>query len=71
MKKSVKFSPEVQEHAERMVAEARGQHDPIVGRVGGVITTWDGGDAQGGGTVVACGDPALHARLVGRLRAAA
>src|SRR5678815_2651433 len=27
MKKSVKFSPEVQERAVRMVSEARGQHD--------------------------------------------
>ncbi|WP_338764178.1 histidinol-phosphatase [Massilia sp. METH4] len=44
---------------------------PIIEGAGGVITSWDGGDAQHGGTVVACGDPVLHARLVERLRHAA
>ena len=41
MKKSVKFSPEVQERAVRMVVEARGQHDSqwaaiesIAGKIG-------------------------------------
>ena len=33
---------------------------PIIERAGGVITTWDGGDAQYGGHVVAAGDPKLH-----------
>lgn len=33
---------------------------PIIERAGGVITTWDGGDAQHGGHVVAAGDPKLH-----------
>lgn len=31
---------------------------------GGVIAAWDGSTAQNGGTVVACGDPAMHAQLV-------
>jgi myo-inositol-1(or 4)-monophosphatase len=35
------------------------------------VSTWDGKDAQHGGTIVACGDPRLHARLVARLRHAA
>ncbi|MNE64358.1 Histidinol-phosphatase [compost metagenome] len=41
---------------------------PIIEGAGGVITSWDGSTAQNGGTVVACGDPALHAQLVELLR---
>lgn len=37
---------------------------PVVEGAGGVITTWDGGDAQHGGSVLACGDPALHRALL-------
>lgn len=33
---------------------------PIIERAGGVVTTWDGGRAEGGGKIVACGDPRLH-----------
>jgi histidinol phosphatase-like enzyme (inositol monophosphatase family) len=40
---------------------------PIIEGAGGVMTAWDGGDAQQGGAVVACGDPVLHAQLVARL----
>jgi myo-inositol-1(or 4)-monophosphatase len=40
---------------------------PIIEGAGGIITTWDGGDVQHGGTVVACGDARLHAQLVGAL----
>jgi histidinol phosphatase-like enzyme (inositol monophosphatase family) len=32
----------------------------IVERAGGVITTWTGGPAAGGGDIVATGDPRLH-----------
>ena len=41
---------------------------PIVEGAGGVVTAWDGADASQGGRVVACGDPALHAAVVDRLR---
>ncbi len=41
---------------------------PIIEAAGGVVTTWDGGDAAGGGRVLAVGDPALHE---GALRALA
>jgi myo-inositol-1(or 4)-monophosphatase len=34
---------------------------PIIEGAGGVVTSWDGGDAAGGGSVVAAGDRALHA----------
>ena len=34
---------------------------PIVEGAGGVITTWDGGDPQDGGRVLAAGSPELHA----------
>ncbi len=33
---------------------------PIVKGAGGVVTTWAGEDAAGGGAVVAAGDPRLH-----------
>ena len=41
---------------------------PIVESAGGVITAWDGGDPQHGGTVLACGDPALHGQILDRLQ---
>lgn len=44
---------------------------PIIEGAGGVITTWDGLPAQHGGSVVACGDPRLHAQLIELLRHAA
>lgn len=44
---------------------------PIIEGAGGVITSWDGRDAQHGGTVLACGDPLLHEQLMGMLRHAA
>jgi myo-inositol-1(or 4)-monophosphatase len=33
---------------------------PIIEGAGGVVTTWDGGDAAKGGAIVAAGDKALH-----------
>ena len=33
---------------------------PIIEQAGGVITTWDGGRPEGGGRILACGDPRLH-----------
>lgn len=33
---------------------------PIIERAGGVVTTWDGGRADEGGRILACGDPRLH-----------
>ena len=44
---------------------------PIIEGAGGVMTAWDGGSAQQGGAVVACGDPALHAKVLEMLRHAA
>lgn len=37
---------------------------PIIEGAGGVMTNWDGGDAQHGGTVVACGDRRLHQQIL-------
>ncbi len=37
---------------------------PIIEQAGGVVTTWDGGDAQHGGNIVAAGDPRLHAEAL-------
>jgi histidinol phosphatase-like enzyme (inositol monophosphatase family) len=33
---------------------------PIVTGAGGVVTTWDGKPAQGGGRIIAAGDPRVH-----------
>ncbi len=33
---------------------------PIIEQAGGRVTTWDGGPAEGGGRILATGDPALH-----------
>jgi myo-inositol-1(or 4)-monophosphatase len=37
---------------------------PIIEGAGGVVTSWTGGDAQGGGRVLAAGDPRVHARAM-------
>lgn len=37
---------------------------PIIERAGGVVTTWDGGAAENGGRIIACGDPKLHASVL-------
>lgn len=42
---------------------------PIIENAGGVVTTWDGGDAQEGGRIVASGDKRLHAALLEALGA--
>jgi myo-inositol-1(or 4)-monophosphatase len=34
---------------------------PIVTGAGGIVTTWEGGPAQGGGRIVAAGDKRVHA----------
>lgn len=43
---------------------------PIIEGAGGVVSAWDGGPAQNGGAIVACGDSALHEQLVRHLRQA-
>ncbi|MEZ5818814.1 MAG: histidinol-phosphatase [Hyphomicrobiaceae bacterium] len=37
---------------------------PIIERAGGIVTTWDGGRAEDGGRILACGDPRLHEALL-------
>ena len=37
---------------------------PIIERAGGRITTWDGGRPEGGGRIIAAGDPRLHATVL-------
>ncbi len=41
---------------------------PIIEGAGGVVTDWTGGPCDQGGSVLASGDPALHADLLRRLR---
>ncbi len=43
---------------------------PIVVAAGGRITDWQGGPCDQGGSVLACGDPALHEAALGLLREA-
>jgi myo-inositol-1(or 4)-monophosphatase len=33
---------------------------PIIEGAGGIVTTWDGGPAGGGGRIVAAGDRRVH-----------
>jgi histidinol phosphatase-like enzyme (inositol monophosphatase family) len=42
---------------------------PIVEGAGGRMTRWDGGTAQHGGAVVACGDKRVHEQLLAELQA--
>ena len=37
---------------------------PIIEGAGGVVTSWDGGSPANGGAIVACGDRALHGRVL-------
>ena len=41
---------------------------PIIEGAGGLFTSWDGGDAQNGGRVIAAGDARLHAEALEILR---
>lgn len=40
---------------------------PIIEGAGGIVTSWDGGNAQHGGAVVACGDRQLHRHILALL----
>ncbi len=40
---------------------------PIVQGAGGIVTTWEGGDAAQGGAIIAAGDPRAHAQALGLL----
>ena len=33
---------------------------PIINGAGGIVTTWEGKPAQGGGRIIAAGDPRVH-----------
>src|SRR5690606_23201352 len=41
---------------------------PIIEGAGGLVTSWDGGDAQNGGRVIAAGDARVHAEALAMLR---
>jgi len=40
---------------------------PLIENAGGAISNWEGGPCDGGGDVLAAGDPALHAQLLRRI----
>ena len=42
---------------------------PIIERAGGIVTTWDGGNAKDGGNIIAAGDAKLHAEAMKILNA--
>jgi myo-inositol-1(or 4)-monophosphatase len=41
---------------------------PIVTGAGGIITTWDGGEAAKGGSIIAAGDKRIHAAAMAVLQ---
>jgi myo-inositol-1(or 4)-monophosphatase len=43
---------------------------PIIEGAGGIVTTWDGGDATAGGDIIAAASPALHAEALAIIRGA-
>jgi myo-inositol-1(or 4)-monophosphatase len=43
---------------------------PIIEGAGGVVTTWEGEPAEGGGRIVAAGDRRMHAETLKILRGA-
>lgn len=43
---------------------------PIIEGAGGIVTTWDGGEAAAGGAVIAAGDEKVHAAALEMLRSA-
>jgi myo-inositol-1(or 4)-monophosphatase len=42
---------------------------PVIQGAGGIVTTWDGGDAAGGGAILAAGDERVHAAALEMLSA--
>ena len=61
-------------HADLVVEAGLKSYDivaliPIVEGAGGVVTTWDGGDAAEGGRIVASANPALHQKALDCLNA--
>lgn len=60
-------------HVDVVIEESLQPYDvqaliPIVEGAGGRMSSWDGGDAQQGGAIVACGDPGLHEQILAQLR---
>lgn len=41
---------------------------PVIERAGGIITTWDGGRPENGGSIIAAGSPAVYEQAVAILR---
>ncbi|SFK40312.1 histidinol-phosphatase [Methylocapsa palsarum] len=60
-------------HADCVVESGLQMYDiaaliPIIEGAGGIVTTWDGGSATGGGDIVACGGAGLHGQVLDLLR---
>lgn len=56
-------------HADLVVEASMQSYDiqaliPIIEGAGGIVSTWDGGDAQQGGRIVAAGDARVHAQAL-------
>jgi myo-inositol-1(or 4)-monophosphatase len=41
---------------------------PVIEGAGGIVTSWEGGDPQHGGRMVAAGDARVHAEVLAVLR---
>lgn len=60
-------------HVDLVIETALNAYDiaaliPIIEGAGGIVTTWEGAGAEGGGRIVAAGDRAVHAAALGILR---
>ena len=60
-------------HVDLVIETGLKPHDimaliPIVAGAGGVVTSWDGGSATGGGRVIAAGDKRVHEAAMGLLK---
>ena len=61
-------------HIDLVIEDGLKPHDivaliPIIEGAGGVVTSWDGGSAASGGSVIAAGDRRIHAAALELLNA--
>ena len=65
---SGRFSCNASARSARAEAVGRPGAHPIIEGAGGLVASWDDGDAQNGGCVIAAGDARVHAQALELLR---